>query len=63
MHETTLCCHLANISMKVGRKLYWDPAKEQCYRDAEHKIPDGDANALLGREYRKPWSLPRVELT
>jgi predicted dehydrogenase len=62
MHETTLCCHLANIAMKVGRKIYWDAAKEQCYRDAAHKTPDTDANALLGREYRKPWELPKVEV-
>jgi hypothetical protein len=48
--------------MKVGRKIYWDAAKEQCYRDPAHKTPDSDANALLGREYRKPWELPKVEV-
>ncbi len=62
MHETTLCCHLANISLKVGRKIYWDPKREQCYRDPQHKTPDSDANALLSREYRKPWSLPKIEV-
>jgi predicted dehydrogenase len=62
MHETTLCCHLANISIKVGRKVYWDPVKELCYRDAEHKTEDSDASALLGREYRKPWELPKIEV-
>ncbi len=62
MHETTLCCHLANIAMKVGRKIYWDADKELCFRDAAHKTPDADANALLGREYRKPWELPKVEV-
>jgi hypothetical protein len=61
MHETTLCCHLANISMKVGRKIYWDADKELCYRDPAHKIADEDANRQLGREYRKPWELPKVE--
>jgi hypothetical protein len=48
--------------MKVGRKIYWDAKHERCYRDAAHKIEDTDANALLGREYRKPWSLPKIEL-
>ena len=61
MHETTLCCHLANIAMKVGRKIYWDTDKELCYRDPEHRTADADANVLLGREYRKPWDLPKVE--
>jgi predicted dehydrogenase len=61
MHDTTACCHLANISYKVGRKLYWDAAAELCYRDPDHKTPDSEANALLGREYRKPWALPKID--
>jgi len=34
-----------------GRKLTWDPAKEQFEGDDE-------ANRLLGRVYREPWALP-----
>ncbi len=47
-HEVSLSCHLANLSMKLGRKLAWDPKKEEVVNDRE-------ANALLERPYRKPW--------
>ena len=40
--------HLANISLKLGRKLRWDADKEQILDDAE-------ANAMLTRPYRRPW--------
>jgi predicted dehydrogenase len=62
MHRATTTCHLANISYKLGRRVYWDAEKERCYRgyDAAAKkftTEDSDANALLLREPRKPWSL------
>jgi predicted dehydrogenase len=62
MHRATTTCHLANISYKVQRRVYWDPEKERCYRgyDAEKKEfvqEDMEANAYLLREPRKPWSL------
>jgi len=42
--------HLGEISMLLGRKIRWDPVKEE--------IPDDPvANRLLGRPYRKPWIL------
>jgi len=41
-------CHLANISLRVGRKLRWDGAKETIVDDAE-------AARLLERPYRAPW--------
>jgi predicted dehydrogenase len=47
-HEVSVACHLANLSMKLGRKLAWDPRKEEVVNDRE-------ANALLERPYRKPW--------
>jgi predicted dehydrogenase len=47
-HRVVTTCHLANISMKVGRKLRWDADKEQI-------IGDTEANAMLSRPYRKPW--------
>jgi len=34
-HRTVSTCHLANISMRLGRPLKWDPAKEQFVGDAE----------------------------
>jgi predicted dehydrogenase len=53
-HVSTSLCHLGNISQRVGRKLAWDA-------DAwRFPAADADANALLGREYRAPWTLPQV---
>ncbi|MCC6389029.1 MAG: Gfo/Idh/MocA family oxidoreductase [Bryobacterales bacterium] len=49
-HLSTTALHLANISYRTGRKIYWDEAREQIINDPE-------ANAFLSKEYRKPWSL------
>ncbi|HMF14682.1 MAG TPA: Gfo/Idh/MocA family oxidoreductase [Gemmataceae bacterium] len=62
MHRATTTCHLANISYKIGRRVYWDAEQERCYRgyDATAKkltTEDSQANAYLLREPRKPWSL------
>lgn len=59
-HQTAAACHLANISLRLGRKLYWDPVKELCFQDAAHKTADEEANLQLGREYRKGYELPAV---
>jgi predicted dehydrogenase len=40
--------HFANISYRVGRKVFWDDAKKSFVNDAE-------ANKLLTRDYRKPY--------
>jgi predicted dehydrogenase len=42
---------LANLSMKLGRSLAWDPGKGQV-------IGDDEANRLLRRPYRSPWVHP-----
>lgn len=47
-HEVSTACHLANLSMRLGRKLHWDSAKEDIVNDPE-------ASALLRRAYRAPW--------
>ncbi len=47
-HRVVTTCHVANISLKTGRKLVWDSAKEQVVGDAE-------ASSMLARPYRKPW--------
>ena len=47
-HRVATTCHLANISMKVSRKIVWDAEKEEI-------VGDPEANALLVRPYRKPW--------
>jgi predicted dehydrogenase len=62
MHRATTTCHLANISVKTRRRVYWDAEAERCYRGYDpdgKKFLDEDAaaNAYLLREPRKPWSL------
>ena len=49
-HRVSTVCHLANLSIKLGRPLKWNPVKERFVKDEE-------ANALCSREMRKPWSL------
>jgi predicted dehydrogenase len=48
---STTSCILANLAMKTGRTLEWDPVKQQIANDPE-------ANKLLARPYRKPWVHP-----
>jgi len=50
-HLSTSLCHLANISLRTGRKLTFDPQTET--------FPgDDDANRLLRRQYREPYVVP-----
>jgi predicted dehydrogenase len=49
-HRSATVCHLANIAMELGRKLKWDPAREQF-------IDDDEANRLTWRSMRQPWQL------
>jgi predicted dehydrogenase len=52
-HKSTNTCHLGNIAYKLGRKLTWDDATETFVNDRE-------ANALLTREPRKGYELPKI---
>jgi hypothetical protein len=45
-HNAMTTCHLANISIRLGRKLKWNPKKEQI-------IGDDEANQWQAREQRK----------
>lgn len=47
-HRTATTCHLANMSLRLGRSLRWNPETEQILNDKE-------AAAMLTRPYRKPW--------
>jgi predicted dehydrogenase len=47
-HRSLTTCHLANIAIRLGRKLTWDPEREQIVGDAE-------ANAMQAREPRKAY--------
>jgi predicted dehydrogenase len=59
-YNTVACCHLANVSLRVGRQIFWDGKKEHCFTDASLTTPDAEANRLLSREYRKGYELPKV---
>lgn len=48
---STTSCILANLSLKLGRSLTWDSAKQQV-------VGDPEANKLLRRPYRQPWVHP-----
>jgi predicted dehydrogenase len=50
-HISTASCILANLSMKLGRPLAYDPAGREVPGDAE-------ATRLLKRSYRAPWKHP-----
>jgi GFO/IDH/MocA oxidoreductase family protein len=50
MHRSMSTVHAANICMWLKRDLRYDPLKERFLDDAE-------ANKLLARVIRKPWSL------
>jgi hypothetical protein len=51
-HKSVIACHLGNIAVRLRRYVRWDAEKEQV-------IGDPEAQALVGREYRKPWVLPK----
>ena len=52
-HRVSTVCHLANIAIRLGRKLKWDPVSENFPNDL-------GANALLSRFMRSPWQLPQA---
>ena len=49
-HRATTICHAVNIGLRLGRSLKWDPV-------AERFAADDQANAMLLRAIRPPWSL------
>jgi predicted dehydrogenase len=51
-HRTATVCHLGNMAVRLGRKIEWDPIKEQIVGDA-----DAAASPMFTRPYRAPWKL------
>ncbi|MBL7187783.1 MAG: Gfo/Idh/MocA family oxidoreductase [Phycisphaerae bacterium] len=52
-HHSATLCHLANIAMRVGRRLRFDPRRERFTADPE-------ANTYLTKKYRKGYELPTL---
>ncbi len=52
-HYSALLCQYANISYRLGRKLYIDP-------QTEIFVNDDEANAMTRRPYREPFGVPEV---
>ena len=50
-HTGAALCHLGNIAYRLGRTIDFDPKTATCPANAE-------ANAMLTREYRKPYVMP-----
>ncbi len=49
-HRTVTLCHLANLAIRTGRKLRYDPVKEEF-------VGDEEANRLAYQPMRAPWRL------
>jgi hypothetical protein len=52
-HRSVSICHLLNITRELGRKLQWDPEREQF-------VGDDEANKLVDRPRRAGFELPEV---
>lgn len=53
-HKSTRLCHLGNIALRLGRTLRFDAKTETCTGDKE-------ANQMLRRTYRKPFTAAVLE--
>jgi Oxidoreductase family, C-terminal alpha/beta domain len=51
---SSISCILANVSMQLGRTLEWDLVENRV-------VDDSEANKLLRRSYRRPWTHPEPE--
>ncbi len=49
-HRAVTTCHLANIGIRLGRKITWDPKTQQI-------VGDSEAGAMLKREPRKGFEI------
>jgi len=50
-HHVSTVAALGNIALRAGREIHWDAENEVI-------IGDPEADALVARPYRKPWTLP-----
>jgi predicted dehydrogenase len=52
-HRSATACHVGNIAYRLGRKVRWDAKAETFPGDAE-------AQSMMTKKYRRPWTLPSV---
>lgn len=50
-HRSSTVCHLGTIAVRTGKKVVWDPVKQEIVGDAE-------LAKWVSRPYRAPWKLP-----
>ena len=53
-HRACSVCLITHVSMKIPRKLQWDPKKE-------HFVNDAEANTWLRRSQRAPYGTDRIK--
>jgi predicted dehydrogenase len=53
-HRTATVAHIGNIAMQLQRKLHWNP-------DRERFVDDHEADEMLHRDQREPWTLAHVD--
>jgi len=51
VHRSTNLSLLGMLSLKLGRSVHWDGAREEC-------VGDPEADKLLRRDYRQGWTYP-----
>jgi hypothetical protein len=49
-HRSTTTCHVANICLRLGRDMRWNPQTERFVNDLE-------ADKMISRPMRRPWHL------
>jgi predicted dehydrogenase len=49
-HRSATVCHLGTIAVRTGRKIHWDPTSERI-------IGDPEAQSMVSKPYRAPWTL------
>jgi hypothetical protein len=55
-HRVATTCNLANMSLRLGRSIKWDPEKQEVIGDKEATaMAAGLTRSGTNRAYRAPW--------